>query len=268
MNTRPCTRNYTTILLLLSESEQTVMKKSILIKCMKNIQCSVRKISWHNKLIQTSWNENLCSESIKSVFWHSRSTRLLWQRSFPSHTLRSLTDFHVNGQGKNTCIQECIPVGCVPPAAVAVTGGSPPQPPRSRHPPQSRQLPWPDPPQLPPWVWAWTRSPSISPLAVGLDQIPLNFPLGCGPGDPPGHIPLNFPLGCGPGNLQGMLGCHPPPRWDLLQGMLGYHLQCMLGQHPPVNRITDTCKNITFPQLCLRAVTSKNDEKEAFQAST
>ena len=30
-------------------------------------------------------------------------------------------------------------------------------------------------------------------------QIPLNFPLGCGPGDlpPPGQIPLNFPLGCG-----------------------------------------------------------------------
>ena len=67
------------------------------------------------------------------------------------------------------------------------------------------------PPQLPPWLWAWTRSPSISPLAVGLDQ-----------------IPLNFLLGCGPGNLQGMLGYHTPPG-DLLQGMLGYHLQCMLG---------------------------------------
>ena len=50
------------------------------------------------------------------------------------------------------------------------------------------------------------------------------------------QIPLNFPLGCGPGNLQGMLGYHHhnPPR-DLLQGMLGYH--------PPW---TDTCKNITF----------------------
>ena len=24
--------------------------------------------------------------------------------------------------------------------------------------------------------------------------------------------PLNFPLGCGPGNLQGMLGYHPPQR--------------------------------------------------------
>ena len=43
----------------------------------------------------------------------------------------------------------------------------------------------------------------------GLDLIPLNFPLGCGSGsDPPQYppwvwawnlIPLNFPLGCGPG---------------------------------------------------------------------
>ena len=91
-------------------------------------------------------------------------------------------------------------------------------------------------PQLPPWLWAWTRSPinfllgcgpgpdpsQLPPLAVGLDQIPLNFPLGCGPvPDPPqlppwlwawtrspstpplavglDQIPLNSPLGCGPG---------------------------------------------------------------------
>ena len=33
------------------------------------------------------------------------------------------------------------------------------------------------------------------PLGVGLDLIPLNFPLRCGPGPDP----LNFPLGCGPG---------------------------------------------------------------------
>ena len=33
----------------------------------------------------------------------------------------------------------------------------------------------------------------------------------------------------------------------LVQGMLGYH-------PPPVNRITDTCKNVTFPQLRLWAV--------------
>ena len=42
---------------------------------------------------------------------------------------------------------------------------------------------------------------------------------------------LNFPLGYGPGDT--------PPQ-DLLQGMLGYHLQCMMGYHPPpMNRMTD-----------------------------
>ena len=41
---------------------------------------------------------------------------------------------------------------------------------QSRHPPEQAPQP---------------RSPSTSPLAVGLDHIPLNFPLGCGPGDPP-----------------------------------------------------------------------------------
>ena len=41
---------------------------------------------------------------------------------------------------------------------------------------------------------------------------PLNFPLGCGPGDPSLARPLNFPPGCGPGNLKGMLGYHPPWR--------------------------------------------------------
>ena len=68
-------------------------------------------------------------------------------------------------------------------------GGSPLSPreqaPPRAEPPRSRHPPWPDPSQLPPWVWAWTRSPSISPFSVGLDQIPLNFPLACGPGAPP-----------------------------------------------------------------------------------
>ena len=73
---------------------------------------------------------------------------------------------------------------------------------------------------------------------------------GCGPGDPqmwawnpppvwawrPPTLArcINFPFGCGPGNLQ---------------GMLGYHLQCILGYHPPplpVDGMTETCKNITF----------------------
>ena len=39
------------------------------------------------------------------------------------------------------------------------------------------------------------RSPSTSPLGVGLEQIPLNFPLGCGPGpDPPKFSPFGVGL--------------------------------------------------------------------------
>ena len=81
--------------------------------------------------------------------------------------------------------------------------------------------------------WAWTRYPSTSPLGVGLDKIPLNFPLGCGPGPDP----LNVPLGCGPGNTP---WDQAPPRTR--------HTLPRDQAHPPVNRITDTCKNITLPQ--------------------
>ena len=101
--------------------------------------------------------------------------------------------------------QACIPVGCILPTAIAVMvglhthprAGLPEQTPhQSRHPWSRHPL---------------ARSSSTSCLGVGLDQIPLNFPLGCWPGDPPpSKIPLNFPLGCWPGNLQGMLGYHSP----------------------------------------------------------
>ena len=40
-----------------------------------------------------------------------------------------------------------------------------------------------------PWVWAWTRSPSTSPLGCGPALDPLNFPLGCGPGPDPPQLP-------------------------------------------------------------------------------
>ena len=52
---------------------------------------------------------------------------------------------------------------------------------------------------------------------------------GCGPGDPLAR-PLNFLLGVG---LETCKACWDTPPGDLLQGMLGYHLQCMLGYHPP-----------------------------------
>ena len=81
--------------------------------------------------------------------------------------------------------QECIPVGCVLPTAVAIpeAGTTPQAPPRSRHPPSQIPLnfplgcgPGPDPPQFPPWLWAWTRSPPTSPLGVGLETPPARSP--------------------------------------------------------------------------------------------
>ena len=76
---------------------------------------------------------------------------------------------------KVSITQECIPVGCVPPAAVAVPGGSTQPPPGAEPPPPQGvgletslarspstsplgvglETPQPDPPNLPPWVWAW-----------------------------------------------------------------------------------------------------------------
>ena len=108
---------------------------------------------------------------------------------------------HFDSFCKQNTQQECIPVGRVPAAAIAVRGVL-------HHPP--------------------ARSPSTSPLGVGLDQIPSTSPLGVGldqiphqlppcvwawRAPPPSQIPLNFPLGSGPGNLQGMLpqSRYPPP---------------------------------------------------------
>ena len=66
--------------------------------------------------------------------------------------------------------QECIPVGCVPPAAVAICWGV------------CLSACWDTPPSV-----------DLEPPGYG----PRDSP-GCGPGDPPAR-PLNFSPGCGPG---------------------------------------------------------------------
>ena len=74
--------------------------------------------------------------------------------------------------------------------------------------------------ETPPRVWA-CRPPQAR---------PLNFPLGCGPGDPLAR-PLNFPLGVGLENLQGMLGYHPP--WRPTAGHAGIPPAMHAGIPPP-----------------------------------
>ena len=95
--------------------------------------------------------------------------------------------------------QECIPVGYVPPAAVAVMGGG------SQHTPGSRPPLGANPPIAgtlqvwawrPPQVWTWR-----SPFGVSLETCKACWDT-------------------------------IPPQ-DLLQGMLGYHLKCILGYHTP-----------------------------------
>ena len=135
-------------------------------------------------LCQTTYHFNISF----SIAMRSSSGIVELRSVCPVKLLHNLnSEFDNTSEDKKTK-QECIPVGCIPPAAVAVTGGEGPthspleQTPWNRHPPPQSRHPL-------------ARSPSTSPLAVGLDQ-----------------IPLNFPLGCGPGNLQGMLEYHPPPR--------------------------------------------------------
>ena len=93
---------------------------------------------------------------------------------------------------KHKSLQECVPVGCVPPTLVAVTGCV-----------QGVYIP-----------------PCPTPLATPLHPTPL---------------------------------CHTP-----LHHTLPFHNtplpKCMLGYTPRVDRVTDGCENITFPQLRMRAV--------------
>ena len=144
--------------------------------------------------------------------------------------------------------QECIPVGCVPPAAVTVRGGLP----------QCMLGCTPgcgpgDPPQVwawrPSWLWApqvWACRPSQVWAWRSPQASPLNFSLGCGPGDPPQPDPSTSPLGVGLETCKACWDISPKTCckacWDTTCNA------CWDTTHP-VNRITDTCKNITLPQL-------------------
>ena len=158
--------------------------------------------------------------------------------------------------------------------------------------------PGPDPPQFPPWVWAWTWSPqffpwvwawtwsiSISSLGVGLDLIPLNFPLGVDLDQkatpqsrhtPPQirhpwirHPPEQTPPGAdtppeqtAPWEQTPREQTPTPPRadtplWRSAARHAGIPPAMHAGIHtapPPVNRMTDTRKNITLATTSLRPV--------------
>ena len=120
--------------------------------------------------------------------------------------------------------QECIPVGFIP-AAHWPYGSDP----------LNFSLgcgPGSDPPQFPPWLWAWIRSFSTSPLGMGLG-VSL-------PGGGSSFWGVSLPGGspCQGVSLPGGSPC---------QGSL-------LGRLPPVNRITHSCKNITLATTSLRPV--------------
>ena len=132
-----------------------------------------------------------------------QNDRLLWKHYLVATTLRTVrttrmhssrmrttrSSSHRGGGGELVLIPLNFPLGC-----------------------------WPG-PDLPPWVWAWIWSPSISPLGVDLDLIPLNFPLGCVSGsDPPQFPPWVWAWRGGVwsqgwGVVSQHALRHPPPRW-------------------------------------------------------
>ena len=94
----------------------------------------------------------------------------------------------LNPGNKSMVKQEYIAVGCVTPAAVAVTGGL--------HTPPEQAPPWEQTPLEqgpPPEQTPQAKSLSTSPLVVGLET-------------PLARSSSTSPPGCGPGNLQSMLG--------------------------------------------------------------
>ena len=113
--------------------------------------------------------------------------------------------------------QECIPVGCVPPAAGV---GCLPQCMLGYPPGVGLETPPGQTPQCLPWVWAWRPPPGQTP------QLP------------------HWVWAWRPARHAGI----PPPGY--LQDMLEYHLQCMLGYHPPpwTEFLTHASENITLPK--------------------
>ena len=151
--------------------------------------------------------------------------------------------------------QGCIPVGCIPPAAVAVSWGGGSASVHAEIPPLGVGLE--DPPQCEPrdhpWMWAW-RTPQVwawRPPRCGPGDLQgqtlnfppwvwawrpplarlLNFPLSVWPGDPPKARPLKLPLGVGQETCKACWDTTCKACWDTT---------------PPPRGQTDTCKNITF----------------------
>ena len=123
------------------------------------------------------------------------------------------------------------PPGTPPPSRIPWDQAPPPP---SRHPRNQAPPSGPDPPQLPAWLCAWTRSPSISPLAVGHGPDPPQFPPWVWAWT---RSPSTSPLG---------VGLETPPEicckacWDTT---------CNAGIAPPSLRgQTHTCKHITLPK--------------------
>ena len=132
--------------------------------------------------------------------------------------------------------QECIALGCIPPAAVAINWRGLPQ----------CMLGYTT------WVWAWRprqvwawRPPGCGPgdptdVSLENHQVWACRPPKCGPGDPPVWAwrppwpdPSSSPLGLVLETCKACWDTQTTPPRDL-QGMLGYYLQGMLEYHPPL----------------------------------